>query len=658
MLDRLLALTTLLEGHADHVMDAVGPDVVPERGDHPGPVHRPPPRRRAGRPDAARAARRGGQGRASTRWASAFTAHVVRPSAWTGSTRCGRRRRPCRPGPRSPSPAPGCAASLAVTSCRPPARDPAAAGRGPARGAADRAGRRCAGRRAGAAARRCGRPAPGGCRTRCAAAPLARRSRLAAADAAGPVHAAVVDHGLQDGSARARRGRRRAARRLRVRAAGVHRVEVTGPGGLEAAARRARYAALRAARPHPDSRCCSATPSTTRPRPCCSGSAGAPGRARWPGWPAGDPPWLRPLLGVRRADHPGRLRRRAACRSWDDPHNADPRFTRVRLRREVLPLLEEVLAAASPRRWPAPRPSSARTPRRWTRWPTALLADRPATAAGRCRRGRRWPARAAGGAPAGAARAGCSTPAVPRRHRRPARARRRRSRDRPPIGSGSRAAGRLGAGARAWQAHACARARLVDSRRPCPERTATVYDGDIASTLVTEQAIREQDRASWPSGSASDYAELCADGSDLLLICVLKGAVMFMTDLARALPIRSSWSSWRSAPTARRPVVRGGAHPQGPGPGHRRPARADRRGHHRLRADPVLAAEEPGSARARRRSTCARCCASRTRSRSRSRCATSASTSPTSSSSATAWTTPSATATCRSSALLDPAVYA
>ncbi|NUS66645.1 MAG: coenzyme F420 biosynthesis-associated protein, partial [Saccharothrix sp.] len=29
VLDRLIALSTLLEGHADHVMDAVGPDVVP-----------------------------------------------------------------------------------------------------------------------------------------------------------------------------------------------------------------------------------------------------------------------------------------------------------------------------------------------------------------------------------------------------------------------------------------------------------------------------------------------------------------------------------------------------------------------------------------------------------------------------------------------------
>src|SRR5918993_1554178 len=54
-------------------------------------------------------------------------------------------------------------------------------------------------------------------------------------------------------------------------------------------------------------------------------------------------PWLRPLLGVRRA------RTRVACAAeglpvWDDPHNDDPRFTRARLRAEVLPLLEDVLA--------------------------------------------------------------------------------------------------------------------------------------------------------------------------------------------------------------------------------------------------------------------------------------------------------------------------
>nr|MDT0527257.1 ATP-binding protein [Streptomyces sp. DSM 41633] len=55
-----------------------------------------------------------------------------------------------------------------------------------------------------------------------------------------------------------------------------------------------------------------------------------------------DPPWHRPLLGVRRQlTH-------AACEElgltpWQDPHNAEERFTRVRLRHEVLPLLEDVL---------------------------------------------------------------------------------------------------------------------------------------------------------------------------------------------------------------------------------------------------------------------------------------------------------------------------
>jgi len=63
-----------------------------------------------------------------------------------------------------------------------------------------------------------------------------------------------------------------------------------------------------------------------------------------------------------------------------------------------------------------------------------------------------------------------------------------------------------------------------------------VYDGDIASTLVTESAIREKiDELAEQIGK--DYEPLCGAGSDLLLVGVLKGAVMFMTDLARALPL-------------------------------------------------------------------------------------------------------------------------
>ncbi len=64
-----------------------------------------------------------------------------------------------------------------------------------------------------------------------------------------------------------------------------------------------------------------------------------------------------------------------------------------------------------------------------------------------------------------------------------------------------------------------------------------MYDGDIASTLVTEQAIRDR-TAELAQEIAADYGDVDEGrGSDLLLVGVLKGAVMFMTDLARALPV-------------------------------------------------------------------------------------------------------------------------
>jgi hypoxanthine phosphoribosyltransferase len=61
-------------------------------------------------------------------------------------------------------------------------------------------------------------------------------------------------------------------------------------------------------------------------------------------------------------------------------------------------------------------------------------------------------------------------------------------------------------------------------------------DGDIASVLITEEAIREK-TAELAEQVGKDYAELCTGPNDLLLVGVLKGAVMFMTDLARALPV-------------------------------------------------------------------------------------------------------------------------
>jgi hypoxanthine phosphoribosyltransferase len=66
-----------------------------------------------------------------------------------------------------------------------------------------------------------------------------------------------------------------------------------------------------------------------------------------------------------------------------------------------------------------------------------------------------------------------------------------------------------------------------------------VYDEDIASVLVTEQQIGEK-TAELAEQIGKDYADVCGSGgrgTDLLLVGVLKGAVMFMTDFARAVPL-------------------------------------------------------------------------------------------------------------------------
>ncbi|GAA5122073.1 tRNA lysidine(34) synthetase TilS [Pseudonocardia adelaidensis] len=171
---------------------------------------------------------------------------------------------------------------------------------------------------------------------------LALAAGALAVRGAGAVQAAVVDHGLQDGSAERAAATAALLDGMGV-AATVHRVDVTGKGGLEAAARRARYAALRSARPHPDSPVLLGHTLDDQAETVLLGLGRGSGARSLSGMREWDAPWCRPLLGLRRAVT------RAACEAaglpvWDDPHNSDPRFTRVRLRHEVLPLLEEVLA--------------------------------------------------------------------------------------------------------------------------------------------------------------------------------------------------------------------------------------------------------------------------------------------------------------------------
>jgi hypoxanthine phosphoribosyltransferase len=62
-----------------------------------------------------------------------------------------------------------------------------------------------------------------------------------------------------------------------------------------------------------------------------------------------------------------------------------------------------------------------------------------------------------------------------------------------------------------------------------------LYPGDIKSVLLSEEQIRDK-TAELAATIGADYREAAGD-QDLLLITVLKGAVMFVTDLARAIPV-------------------------------------------------------------------------------------------------------------------------
>lgn len=70
-----------------------------------------------------------------------------------------------------------------------------------------------------------------------------------------------------------------------------------------------------------------------------------------------------------------------------------------------------------------------------------------------------------------------------------------------------------------------------------PGTSPELYPGDIKSVLFTEEQIRTR-TAELGAQIAADYGNGAnPDGSsDLLLITVLKGAVLFVTDLARAIP--------------------------------------------------------------------------------------------------------------------------
>jgi tRNA(Ile)-lysidine synthase len=156
----------------------------------------------------------------------------------------------------------------------------------------------------------------------------------------------TVDHGLQQGSA---------AQAARVVAAlgalgldPVRQARVTvdglpGAGGPEAAARRARYTALEQVAHQTGAVVVLLGHSRDdQAETVLLGLARGSGARALAGMPARRGRFRRPLLAL------GRATLRDACLAqgldpWDDPHNCDPSYARVRVRRRALPALEETL---------------------------------------------------------------------------------------------------------------------------------------------------------------------------------------------------------------------------------------------------------------------------------------------------------------------------
>ncbi|WP_437607143.1 tRNA lysidine(34) synthetase TilS [Sorangium sp. So ce834] len=175
-----------------------------------------------------------------------------------------------------------------------------------------------------------------------------------------------VDHGLRPEAAAELAIARDLAERLGVPYSST-RVDVAPGANLQARARAARFAALAAASAARGARAI-ATGHTADDRaetvllrllrgagprglavlppraPLWTDAAGAAPGAGEPGSAAAGVELIRPLLLARRADVLAHLSRHRLAFA-EDPSNGDPRFTRVRVRRELLPLLQDLSPA-------------------------------------------------------------------------------------------------------------------------------------------------------------------------------------------------------------------------------------------------------------------------------------------------------------------------
>jgi len=152
------------------------------------------------------------------------------------------------------------------------------------------------------------------------------------------LEAVVVDHGLQPGSAEVARRAAEQAEACGVPAE-VVRVDVGADGGPEGAARTARLAALTSR--GPDAVLLGHT-LDDQAETVLLGLGRGSGPRSIAGMSVRSGAFRRPFLALTRAETE-HLCELHGLSWWSDPHNADARFRRSRLRTEALPLLEDIL---------------------------------------------------------------------------------------------------------------------------------------------------------------------------------------------------------------------------------------------------------------------------------------------------------------------------
>jgi tRNA(Ile)-lysidine synthase len=151
----------------------------------------------------------------------------------------------------------------------------------------------------------------------------------------------TVDHGLQEGSAARAAEVAGQLDKLGLDPVLSRRVDVTGGGGVEAAARQARYTALSEAAAETGAAAVLLGHTLDdQAETVLLGLARGSGARSLAGMAPVRGVFRRPLLGIRRSET---ARAAAELDPWEDPHNSDRRFARVRVRLDALPALEAAL---------------------------------------------------------------------------------------------------------------------------------------------------------------------------------------------------------------------------------------------------------------------------------------------------------------------------